>query len=762
MTYTIEHTIRIKIVLICLTVVLACGFFLFFIQHARDNTDKQLEINDRLQEKLELTHDLIREVNETQSMANRLISTQSSADYRRYKTQTGQTMALADSLNHIFAFGPDTLVLKINALLNQQVKLLGQLQRQQRRENPVTAITKTIEETQPVIQSDSQIIINQTQKLDTLINKKPGRGFFRKLAGLFASDKDSIITVIHHQTDTVLYVKPDTLAVLSTVDSVAREASAVYEKQLYQLTRQTNRVMMANQEIAQQITTLLIALHKESLDASLQTTLESEENLKQSNRYAMLGGAVALLLILLFFILIMLDINQAKKDRKALIDSEEQTRRLMESRHQLLLSVSHDMKTPLNTISGTLQLHQPEATDRHAMKLAAQYLQALLENLMDYSELERGSIRLSVNRFDPQQLYQEVCSLFYPVAQQKGIALITGYEVPQKLLLCSDSLKIRQICINLLSNAFKYTAEGEVHFKLACRDDKLLIRIQDSGVGIPASMQARIFAPFERLDQGRQMADGHGFGMSVVRGLTDLFGGTITLHSAAGKGSLVRSALPWQQTAPLPDQGRNRRAGLDDDRAFLKMTCELLTQLGHEVTGYTAPVPPGVCDIILTDWEMHHFSGETVLQQAGETPVWLMTGRHDFPEEAVKAKGFQGLIRKPFSVQDLRLVFGEAPASLENMLEGDEELISAVKQLFLDSTAGHISELNRAVQADDFETAAAICHKMYGMSAQLGYNKLAAALRETDERRNAPFEGWQQQINRIIREALSIMQREHL
>ena len=85
-----------------------------------------------------------------------------------------------------------------------------------------------------------------------------------------------------------------------------------------------------------------------------------------------------------------------------------------------------------------------------------------------------------------------------------------------------------------------------------------------------------------------------------------------------------------------------------------------------------------------------------------------------------------------------------------------------MKQLFLDSTAGHISELNRAVQADDFETAAAICHKMYGMSAQLGYNKLAAALRETDERRNAPFEGWQQQINRIIREALSIMQREHL
>ena len=283
----------------------------------------------------------------------------------------------------------------------------------------------------------------------------------------------------------------------------------MYEKQLYQLNRQVDRVMMANQEIAQQITTLLIALHKESLDASLQTTLESEENLKQSNRYAIFCGTVALLLILLFFILIMLDINQAKKDRKALIDSEEQTRRLMESRHQLLLSVSHDMKTPLNTISGTLQLHQPEATDRHAMKLAAQYLQALLENLMDYSELERGSIRLSVNRFDPQQLYQEVHSLFYPVAQQKGIALITGYEVPQKLLLCSDSLKIRQICINLLSNAFKYTAEGEVHFKLAYHDDKLLIRIQDTGVGIPVSMQARIFAPFERLDQGRQMADGH-------------------------------------------------------------------------------------------------------------------------------------------------------------------------------------------------------------------------------------------------------------
>ena len=146
--------------------------------------------------------------------------------------------------------------MKINGLLNKQVKLLGQLQRQQRRENPVAAITKTIEETQPVIQTDSQIVINQTQKLDTVVNQKPGRGFFRKLAGLFSSDKDSIITVIHHQTDTILYVKPDTLAVLSAVDSVAREASVVYEKQLYQLNRQLDRVLMSNPEIAQQLTTL--------------------------------------------------------------------------------------------------------------------------------------------------------------------------------------------------------------------------------------------------------------------------------------------------------------------------------------------------------------------------------------------------------------------------------------------------------------------------------------------------------------------------
>jgi FixJ family two-component response regulator/two-component sensor histidine kinase len=462
----------------------------------------------------------------------------------------------------------------------------------------------------------------------------------------------------------------------------------------------------------------------------LEAINQSEETINRNYGISIIGGGTALGLILLFILLIINDVNKGKQAR-------EQLRQVMDSRHQLLLSVSHDIKSPLSSILAYLELKTGESDDITNMQHAAKHILAMLENLLEYSSLEQGTLQLTFTDIDISQLEKETVEIFKPLTAAKGLQL--QHEADERRIR-TDAMKIRQIIINLISNAIKYTPEGKVGVKLGYADCKLTIRVNDTGAGIPADKLADIFKPFTRIESNNALAHGSGFGMYVVKGLVDLLGGTIHIESETGHGTMVEVMIPVEPAENVISHTSRKIKVYEDDKITDELVRRMLKQLGHQVVEQDH-------DIILTDMEMGETSGLDILHNAGDIPVILMTGRGDFSAAKANELGFAGFIAKPFTLNDLRTVFGEADnhRDEDSFLIADDEEIMA---LFRDSTAENQALLQQAVEKGDFNHAQSICHKMLPMFAQLGYE--TEALKRMDAGRGKAYEGWQEDVKQII------------
>ncbi|MFT3751346.1 MAG: ATP-binding protein [Paludibacter sp.] len=299
-------------------------------------------------------------------------------------------------------------------------------------------------------------------------------------------------------------------------------------------------------------------------------------------------------------------------------------------------------------------------------------------------------------------------------------------------------MKIKQICINLVSNAIKYTRVGDVVLKIKYADSQLLIEVKDTGAGIPEDKLTEIYEPFMRVESNNALAHGSGLGMYVVKGLVDLLGGIILVESTVGKGTTIRVSIPCTKAEKNIKQGKKRIVVHDDDPLIVSMVSDMLVQLGHEVVNRD-------CDAILTDMEMGEITGLDILADAGEVPVVVMTGHSDFTAEKAHEHGFSGFLPKPFTQDALREIFGEGELFTDSFLEEDDE---EIMEMFRTSTVENFELLKQAINSQDFGKAQAVCHKILPMFAQLGYP--VAELRRMDTQRGHEYEGWQADVETIL------------
>jgi len=218
-----------------------------------------------------------------------------------------------------------------------------------------------------------------------------------------------------------------------------------------------------------------------------------------------------------------------------------------------LANTSHELRTPLNAIIGFSRLiaEQPTRTTEVAsyartINTSGEHLLALINDLLEMSKIEAGRFELQDEAIVLGDAFTEATSLLGVPARAKSISLTTDLAVPDAVLT-ADAKAIRQILINLLSNAIKFTPEaGHVSLGAVINDaGELIIRVTDTGIGIPAEALARIFQPFERAsDAAVRKLEGTGLGLSITRGLITLHGGTIALDSAVGQGTIVTVCLP--------------------------------------------------------------------------------------------------------------------------------------------------------------------------------------------------------------------------
>jgi signal transduction histidine kinase len=288
--------------------------------------------------------------------------------------------------------------------------------------------------------------------------------------------------------------------------------------------------------------------------------------------------------------------------KKARAELEARTRALDEAQRfqrRLVDTLSHDLRTPLTSIMGYARLLEPYLKDNTPLTRAlgaiqrnAMYLKALAENLLEMAGDANGELVLATRAFDLSALAADMDEMIRPMTEGKGLALIVSAQSTVERLPVYDDIKLRQILVNLLSNAVRYTRQGRVSAELQFDGQRLSMVVADTGIGIAPEFQQHVFEPLNRgAQQGR---DGAGLGLWIVRQLVLRMGGEISLHSVPGVGTRIAVTLPEApaeapaepvavaEEAPPVHLANRRVLVVDDDPDICQLLLWSLRETGYE------------------------------------------------------------------------------------------------------------------------------------------------------------------------------------
>lgn len=633
------------------------------------------------------------------------------------------------------------------------------------------------------------VLKREVVKYDTLTIKPKKKKFFQRVAEVFSPSKQEALTqitsTIQQKSDTLISgevnAKDTVQKAFTKLISDIRNEQEVAKKEV--LLRE-QRLSESNQELTNTINQLLFEFEEEEIQNTLQEVEASHVVLKEIVLIAIFMTLIAFVIGLISLIFITRDITRSQRYRKELEREKMITENLLKSREQLILSMTHDIKSPLNSILGYLQIIREGGTCEqdmvHNMMSSANHILDLVNSLLDFNRLEKGIIEKKDIAFNARTLFQDIFLSFEPAAHNKML----GFEFNMQDDIDSfqgDDFRIRQITSNLLSNAIKYTDSGSVTLTLGWEKESddhgmLLIKVSDTGRGLNEAEKEQILQEFCRLADHKNI-EGLGLGLSITQKLIALLGGTLRIDSMINKGTDFVVSIPLLRVDSVsddvysPDSCINVLSKhlfhillIDDDSIQLNMVKMLLEKRGYNVTATLDPkqvIPllgSNHFDLLITDIQMRDMSGLELVENvrkiypaSASDPLRIiaLSGISYMNEQELVKLGFDAMISKPVSTEKLLgkihsiLKQDKAEYDLGDLIKfamGDKELERELIVTFVSESVQNIAQLKLAFEQNDTESLRLIAHKMKSGFKMIHADRIAGVLSGIENDRFKPTE----------------------
>ena len=594
-------------------------------------------------------------------------------------------------------------------------------------------------------------------------------------------------------TDTS-FIQSDT--VLGSITKILADISDEENKYQQLLQQKELDIIDGNNQIINQIRSLISQLEKEALAQSITTANQAKYITNRSTFTISLIIIICMIGGTIFIYLIFRDIQFGDYYNQQLIGAKNEAEELAKAKEAFLANMSHEIRTPLNAILGfseqlgSTTLDNGQRSYLQALTNSSEHLLATVNDILDFSKIEAGKLRIEQLPLDLNEIIEEVIHSLQIKALEKDIILETKSEpFPSDLL--GDPFRLKQILINLINNAIKFTDHGKITVSSELKENgqKIIwatIKVTDTGIGISEEKLSKIFEDFNQADiSPTRRYEGTGLGLAICKKLATLLGGVIAADSKLEEGSTFTLRLPFQKGASTPVKQERPQENINTGVLYLKRILVVedddfnirLIQIilkkwnidfevarnGREaldmITSHTY-------DLVLTDIQMPELSGIELAQQIrhmkdtdkSSVPIiaitanvmedelinYLQFGIDDYLTKPFKEKELLSKLAKFFqldlpageSVKEVGAKEANGICSirpLEKFTSGDQAALIKILETFLVSNQDNTRKLNSYLECKDWEKVGEIAHKMFGSYGHLESETITAPLKQIEQ-----------------------------